>query len=175
MNERGFTLVEVLVVASITVMITGLLVVNFSRSRTDLNQIAIVITDAVREAQLLTLSGSLIQGTYRCGYGIHFTADSYLIYAGPNADDVDCSLENRNYEVGTDAIVRQALLSNPALEIAPVPADVFFEPPNPTTYIDDSDAPGANTNINIRRKGSACPGPDCRTINVTTSGRIQLQ
>jgi prepilin-type N-terminal cleavage/methylation domain-containing protein len=175
MKEQGFTLVEVLVVSSITVMITGFLVVNFSRSRTDLNQAATVLTDAVREAQSLTLSGSLVQGTYRCGYGIHFVDGGYLIYAGPNADDFDCSVQNRDYDAGSDAIIRQALLPNPALEIAPLPPDIFFEPPNPTTYIGGSTAPGLNTNINIRRKGAVCPGADCRTINVTTSGRIQLQ
>jgi prepilin-type N-terminal cleavage/methylation domain-containing protein len=172
MNERGFTLIEVLVVSSITVVITGLLILNFSRSRVDLNQTVITVSDAVREAQ--ALSGSLVQGTYRCGYGIHFSTTGYLIYAGPDATETDCSSEDRNYGAGDD-IVRSATLPNDLLEIVEPAPDIFFEPPNPTTYIDNSSAPGEEAAIIIRREGARCPGPDCRVIIVTTSGQVQTQ
>jgi prepilin-type N-terminal cleavage/methylation domain-containing protein len=171
--QEGFTLIEVLVVASITVLITGFLVVNFSRSRIDLNQVTVVIADAIREAQSLALSGSLIQGTYRCGYGVHFTSNGYLIYAGPDSQAVDCSVQNRDYN-GGDIEVRQGLLPGTALEIVP-PSDIFFEPPNPTTYIGGSNAPGATATVIIRRKGAQCPGADCRRVTVTTAGQIQTQ
>lgn len=170
----GFTLIEVLVVASITVIITGLMIANFSRSRVDLNQVVITTTDAVREAQALALAGSLVQGTYRCGYGVHFTEDGYRIYAGPDANTTDCSTESRNFDA-SDATIRIAVLPNDVLEIVqPVP-DIFFEPPNPTTFINNSSAAGVEAAISIRRKGATCPGPDCRTIYVTTSGQIQTQ
>lgn len=175
MNERGFTLVEVLVVASITVLITGFLVVNFSRSRVVLNQMPIIISDGVREAQAMALSGSLVRGTYRCGYGIHFTADGFLIYSGPDSSAVDCSAEDRNYEASADAIVRSALLPNNALEIVVPVVDIFFEPPNPTTYIGGSSSPGVSVDIVVRRKGAQCPSTDCRTVHVTTSGQIQAR
>jgi prepilin-type N-terminal cleavage/methylation domain-containing protein len=175
MSARGFTLVEVLIVASITILITGALVTNFSRSRVDLNQVVIVLLDAVREAQASALSGSLVRGTYRCGYGIHFTADGFIIYAGPDSGLLDCSAQNRNYELGTDSVVRTAVLPNNALEIVLPAPDIFFEPPNPITYIGNSSAPGASANINVRRKGGQCPSSDCRTIHVTTSGQIQAQ
>lgn len=172
MNQRGFTLIEVLVVASITVIISGLLIVNFSRSRVDLNQVVIMVTDAIREAQASALSGSLIQGTYRCGYGIHFDENGYTIYAGPDSSAVDCAEEDRDLGPG-DSVVRTALLPNTALEIViPVP-DIFFEPPDPTTYIGNSNDIGVEASIIIRRKGQRCPGPDCRTITVTTAGSIQ--
>ena len=47
---KGFTLVEVLVVAAITVMLTGFLLANFSRTRVDLNQISLSVEDGIREA-----------------------------------------------------------------------------------------------------------------------------
>lgn len=172
---KGFTLIEVLVVAAITVIITGFLIANFSRSRVDLNQVALTTVDAIREAQSQALSGSLLRGTYRCGYGIHFESSSYLLYAGPDSATVDCKTTDRNYNPGVDVVVRQAFLPSNVLEfVLPVP-DIFFEPPNPTTYIGDSSAAGLSATITIHRAGAQCPSVDCRVISVSTSGRIQTQ
>lgn len=181
---RGFTLVEVLVVMSITVLLTGLMMTNFSRTRTDLNQTRLLVQDAIREAQALALAGSLYAGagqssTYRCGYGVYFEATGYTVYAGPDSATTDCSTENRDYESGTDSVVRKGLLSNSAIEIAPVGSDIFFEPPNPTTYINNDSSVGTAIDILIRKKGTTCtvstPTADCRAIHVTTSGLITTQ
>lgn len=173
---KGFTLIEVLVVASITVVITGLLIQNFSRSRVDLNQTTLIIVDAIRDAQSQALAGALFTGKYRCGYGIHFNASDYIIYAGPDVDaeGIDCSTQDPDYNVGIDSIVRQGIISNSSLELVAT-EDIFFEPPDPTTYIGGVSTPGRVTLINIRRKDASCPSSDCRTISVTTSGRIQTQ
>lgn len=173
---KGFTLVEVLVVTAITVMLTGFLIQSFSRSRTDLNQVTSTIMDAIREAQSSALSGALVRGTFRCGYGIHFDAHSYTIFAGPDASQpgVDCAPGRIYPGVGT-SVVSTARLPNNTLEIVQPVQDIFFEPPNPTTYIGGSAAPGTKVVINIRVAGAACPSSDCRTINVTTSGLIQQQ
>ncbi|HTP56805.1 MAG TPA: type II secretion system protein [Candidatus Paceibacterota bacterium] len=173
---KGFTLIEVLVVAAITVMLTGFLIASFSRSRLDMNQVAAMMTDAIREAQADALSGSLVRGTFRCGYGVHFDAGGYTIFAGPDASQpgVDCSA-GRTYAGQGISAVSSALLPDPTLEIIqPVP-DIFFEPPDPTTYIGGSSAPGTAVTINVHVKGAACPGTDCRSIHVSTSGLIELQ
>lgn len=173
---KGFTLVEVLVVTAITVMLTGFLIQSFSRSRTDLNQVANQVTDAVREAQSSALSGALVRGTYRCGYGVHFDAHGYTIFAGPDASQtgVDCAAGRVFGGAGT-TVVSSAVLPNNVLEILQPAPDIFFEPPDPTTYIAGVSAPGTTAAISIRVAGAACPSTDCRTINVTTSGLIQLQ
>ena len=169
---KGFTLIEILVVMAITVLLTGLLIQSFARARTDLNQITGQVADAIREAQSSALSGALVRGTYRCGYGIHFDAGGYTIFAGPDATQpgVNCAA-GRVLGTGT-SVVSTAILTNNTIEIAPAP-DIFFEPPNPTTYINGSNAPGIPATIIIRVKGATCPGADCRSINVTTSGLIQ--
>jgi prepilin-type N-terminal cleavage/methylation domain-containing protein len=172
---KGFTLIEVLVVAAITVLITGFLISNFSRLRVDLNQTTLTVQDAIREAQSQALSGELISGTYRCGYGIHFDSTGYLLYAGPDSSTVVCANQNPNYEPGTDTIVRAALLPNNLLEFVLPAPDIFFAPPNPTTFINGVSAPGTDTVILIRRQGAACPSSDCRGIRVTTAGQIQTQ
>jgi len=174
---KGFTLIEILVVAAITVMLTGFLIQSFSRARTDLNQVTGQVADAIREAQSSALSGALVQGKYRCGYGIHFDAGGYTIFAGPDATQsrATCVAAGRVFPGTGTSVVRTALLTNNVLEIAPSGTDIFFEPPNPTTYINISGGPVPSVTILVRVKGATCSvtPADCRSINVTTSGLIQ--
>ncbi|MCC6934423.1 MAG: type II secretion system protein [Candidatus Yanofskybacteria bacterium] len=174
-GQQGFTLLEVLVVASITVFITGLLVVNFSRTRVDLNQTILTIQDAIREVQGQALSGSLVRGTHRCGYGIVFTATGYTLYAGPDSAAVDCVGAPRTFDAGASTVLRQALLASNVLEVVSPLPDIYFEPPNPTTYLNGAANPGATATILVRRKGAQCPSADCRALTVSSSGRIELQ
>lgn len=169
--SKGFTLIEVLVVMGITVLMTSLLVANFSRTRMDLNQATITVKDAIRTAQSMALSGSSWNQTSRCGYGIHFSASQYIVYAGPVSDGTACASGNYRYNMN-GGIVSQGLISNSVLEISTTVTDIFFEPPNPKTYF-DGNAAKAEVTILVRRKSSACPSADCRQINVTTSGQIQ--
>jgi Tfp pilus assembly protein FimT len=174
-SSSGFTLIEILVVTSITVLIGGFLVANFSRSRVDLNQVVLTVADAIREAQSSALAGSLVRGEYRCGYGIHFTEKGYSLYAGPDSSTNDCASEDRNFNKGIDEIIRSGVLPNNTLEIALPASDIFFEPPNPTTFINGSSTEGITEGITIQRKGAKCPSADCRIITVSTAGRIEVQ
>jgi prepilin-type N-terminal cleavage/methylation domain-containing protein len=176
---KGFTLIEVLVVMGITVIMTGLLMQNFSRLRTDLGQERLSVQNAIREAQSLALSGVQYNNAYRCGYGIHFDATSYTVYAGPDAQSTDCTTLNRKHDSGLAVDVRTGFISSNVVEIAPV-GDIFFEPPNPTTYLCDAttcaSTPGASSVVRVQRKGATCSGTtptaDCRSITVSSSGSI---
>jgi prepilin-type N-terminal cleavage/methylation domain-containing protein len=182
---KGFTLIEVLVVASITVIMAGLLIANFSRTRVDMNQTTLTVKDAIREAQSLALTGAVF-GTgaggapSHCGFGIHFESDGYTIYAGPLSDPgaapsgpavATCVASNYGF-ANNAGIVRTGLLSNSVLEIVLPQSDIFFEPPDPKTYF--IPAVGKTTTVTIRQKGtSVCPSADCRQIDVNSSGQIQ--
>ncbi len=175
-RSAGFTLIELMVTAGITVIITGLLVANFSRVRVDLNRATIAVTDGIREAQSLALTGATVRGTSTCGYGVHFTENGFIIFSEPKSSAGDCAGQNRTYD-STDTTVRSASLANATLEIVLPAADVFFEPPDPTTYINGVYSASARTSISVRRRGSACrqseSTPDCRVILVTGTGRVQ--
>ena len=185
---KGFTLVEMLVVISIILVMTSLLLGKFAQSRVDLNQWRLQVLDAVRESQALALSGAKFNNAYRCGYGIHFVSNGFVIYAGPDASLVDCSndsLHHREYNAGTDEVVRSVTFSNTQVEIALPAPDIFFQPPDPTTYIcvnspavacgvADQQA-GVSVDIGIRTRGAVCPSEDCRIIHATTSGLITTQ
>jgi len=175
-RSAGFTLIELMVTTAITVIITGLLVTNFSRVRVDLNRASISVTDGIREAQSLALTGALIRGVISCGYGIHFMENGFIIFSEPKNDSTKCADQNRIYD-SSDAIIRTATLGNTTLEVVLPADDIFFEPPDPTTYINGAYAPATQAYIQIRRRGSACvekqSTPDCRAILVTGAGRVQ--
>ena len=161
--NKGFTLIEIMVVASITVLLSSILVSNFSRTKTDLGMAAVFAGDAVREAQSLAFSGGG-RGELRCGYGISFRRDGYDVYAGPRTTD-GCSRSPRFSDPGV-TIIRSATLGSPALEVR-TSADLFFEPPMPTTYAGGATGFGSAV-ISICRTGTT----DCRSITVTSSGVI---
>ena len=69
-KNNGFTLVEVLIVASITVVVASFLIASFSRTRVDLNRIASGIVAEIRSSQAQAVYSTSFQGKTRCGYGI---------------------------------------------------------------------------------------------------------
>lgn len=173
--NKGFTLIEVLVVAAITGIISTIMLLNFQRSRVDLYESAGVIVADLRATQSKALastkydsgSGSKI----RCGYGVHYISlTSYSIYAGPDASSNNCKSLNRNLD-GTDTTVSTKTFGNEKVEFKSTFNDIFWEPPHPYTYVNNSSA-SASIDITIGKKGGTCP-QDCKTINVSTSGKIE--
>ena len=174
-KKAGFTLIEVLVVAAITGIISTLMLINFPRTRSALNESSGVFIADLRATQSKALasakydsgSGSKI----RCGYGVHYLSlTSYSIYAGPDASSNNCKTLNRNLD-GADTTIAIKNFEDAKVEFKVVFNDIFWEPPHPYTYLNNSSA-SASINITIGKKGGACPG-DCKTINVSTSGKIE--
>lgn len=177
-KSSGFTLIEILVVASITGVLTTLMFISFQRTRLDLNLSASDFIGQVRSAQekangsVRFDDGGGAEKVIRCGYGIHYENNkSYSVYAGPNASVADCTAENRNFGGNDFKILPIKNLYDPGVEFKASFSDIFFEPPNPTTFINNSSA-SASITITIGKIGGTCP-QDCKTINVSTSGTIE--
>ncbi len=189
-NNAGFSLIEMLVVISIVATISTILLVNFSRSKVGVDHTAAVVTAQIREVQTMATSGvkfkapSDSEPKHRCGYGITpVDTRQFSIYTSPDASSglLNCSLQNRNYEAGTDVVVKNFVITDPKVEMKAVgPSGVFtpifFEPPDPKTYIDNSAAPSTTpSQIRVGRIDVSC-GDDplsCTTICVYTSGKIE--
>ena len=174
-NSSGFTLVEVLVVAAITGVISTFMLLSFQRTRIDLNESGGVVMADLRAAQSKALASTRYDSgsgqKIRCGYGVHYLSlTSYSIYAGPDASSNNCPSLNRNLD-GADTTVTTKIFGNEKVEFKAVFSDIFWEPPHPYTYINNSSA-SASINITIGKKGGTCP-QDCKTINVSTSGKIE--
>lgn len=181
-GDPGFSLLEIIVVMVMISIISGVIFTNFrfpSKSATARKQTASVVLSDVRKIQSLALSGSRFQGTVVCGYGIHYVSTiSYLIYSKPPAAGSCNAVLTRNYQPLNDILVQSAGLLNPNMKFMAQFADVYFEMPDPKTYVNDvplSLTPNnpASTVVSIGLQGQAdCGSAPCDTIIIFNSGKI---
>lgn len=174
-NSKGFTLIEILVVAAIASFMATTIVINFSRARLDLNETANALVSDIRDAQSKAASSVKSGGAIRCGYGIHYNdATSYAVYVGPiPSQSVDCTTQNRNLGIEDTAISTKNFL-DARVEFKNSFNDIFFEPPDPKTYLNNNATLGISEIITIGNKNSSCPA-NCKTITIYTSGKIDVQ
>src|SRR3989344_1071494 len=167
-HDTVFALIELLVVIFIIGILASLLVVNFrssAKTQAARHQAAFAIVSDIRAAQTRAMAGSNYNDASVCGFGVHYlTPQSYLVYAGGEAV---CATANRNYQPGTDIIIASKKIINLNMVINTPFSDIFFEPPDPATYINNNKAPGANTSIMIQVNGGGSPPT---TITVQSSG-----
>lgn len=174
-SETGFTLIEMIVTTSISIIIASVLISSFAKFKVDLNQVSTQVGDAVHQAQSYALAGSVLStgaytGSYTCGYGVHFTATTYTVFAAATpAPTTGCASVPTTYSGSTTILSSTALPST--LSVSPVPPDIFFQPPIPKTYINGVNSGTAT--INLITSGASCPSSNCRTVTVTSAGLIQ--
>lgn len=181
-SNKGFTLIEMLVVMFIVVLMSSLMLVNFRSSKKSyiLSQAAQKLISDIRKTQNMAMSGVNPEGSSIKGYGIYvndFVSDSYVIFADQDDD--------QRYD-GGEAIKTVTLPDQiEVYSVSPWPVvHIFFQPPNPTTYINQDNSPGESGTIILRIKGEAVGGPGClgippsstinKTIVVSTTGLIQI-
>ena len=227
-DSKGFTLVEILVVAGLIAYVTTLVIRNFSASRLNLERVANVMASDLRLAQQLALSSHQYQGPNdlalrnRCGYGItkpngggsednavecsdgidndsDTFVDSldpgcnrlYYIYAGPatvNSSGQPNNCGSTNYQTSQDTPYYKTVVLDSRIDFVDNPgfSDIFYKPPGPTTYIQNSNSPSNPANpttyyekITIKKVGVTkqnCDNgsPDCIFICAYFSGRVEV-
>jgi prepilin-type N-terminal cleavage/methylation domain-containing protein len=178
-SSQGFTLVEVLAVVVIIASFSIILLSNFRMSApTEMakRQVAAVIESDIKRVQSMSLAGTQYGGNIACGYGIHYQdKKTYLIYAKMPPASGCSALSTRNYQAG-DPILETRKISNPNLEFSGSFYDIFFEPPDPKTYINNSLSLSAlPSEFIIQKKGqTSCAGQSCLYVRVYTSGRVDI-
>ncbi len=194
-NNYGFTMMELVVSIAIMLILGTIMFMNFRSSSsggTALNQVVASVVADVRQAQSMALSGTQYQGQIVCGYGVHYISslslNNYIIYAKARPGGGCPTLSTRNYAVG-DFIVENIVLPNENfqfksnacpngsdLAFTGVTNDVFYEPPDPKTYIANN-PPIFNRDlfITIIKKPDfgGCNGP-YTTIKVHSSGSVDV-
>lgn len=184
--NKGFTLVEVVIVAGITGFIATFLLINFSRTRINFTEEANTFKSKLRIAQTKAVSSTRFNNSIRCGYGIRYINNqSYAIYAGENATVLSCATQIKDFNnstggPNTDKDVETVKFVDSRVEFKTVFRSVYFEAPDPKTFIIDSGGvvhnvnsePGYSLNITVGKIGGSCP-QDCKTINISTSGKIE--
>lgn len=145
-DEKGFTLMELLVIISITVIMTIALFANYGKGSDSfaLERSGQKLAQDLRRAQEMSMSGFEGESSAN-GYGIFFDKTSgnegqYIIYMNKNAnmyrDAGDTDKETIKLETGIKICNVLDNDNPPTLNANSI--SVSFEPPDPITYIDSS-------------------------------------
>lgn len=176
---RGFSLVEILVVMAIIALLSGALALNFRTAGTNTtarSQVANSVVSDVRRMQSMALAGSGFSGKAVCGYGInYFNPTRYILFARPiGSTSCNSDARPRTYQATIDVIIERVALRNPNFVFdSPFP-DIFFELPNPTTYINGnplvSQSPAVIAVALLQPSGP----PEKTTIYIFANGKIDI-
>jgi len=142
-NNRGFTLIEVVVVSSVLVFLMSSIWLSGSLRENDfaamINQekLRLLIT----RAKSMTLSGVVPEGVISCGYGVRIERDRAFIFL----DRGRCGISNNQiYDAGEEAvgtvnnlILREGVFFESSLGDI---TNIVFIPPDPQTIINADDA-----------------------------------
>lgn len=169
--NKGFTLIEMLVVLAIIVIITGIVIFNIGSERQNsaLLRSSQKLSLDLRRAQTFALSSRVFKTTgIPCGWGVHFNgigSTSYIIFADL-ALAADCS--NRDFVRAADgsedfetANLESGITVN---SLSSGLSDVVFTPPEPTVTFTPAQT---SANVTLVNKNSTT-----RVITVNKTGFI---
>ncbi len=170
-NNKGFTLIETLVVLAIIVIINGIVIFNVGTERQNsaLLRSAQKLSLDLRQAQSFALSSKTFKTSgVPCGWGVHFNgvgSTGYIIFADlaavadcSNRDFVRAADGSEDFEtINFDAGINISSLSNDL-------SDIVFTPPDPTVNFTPGQTSASIILINRDK--------ETRTININKTGFI---
>ena len=184
MCSAGFTLIELLVVVSILVVISGVLLANYSQfgGTVLLRNLAYDIALSVREAQVFGISGRSFSGTqFAAGHGIHVNlqddAQRMFLFTDVNGDGlytsagewIETYMLERGYRI--DRVCVPSGLSEDCLVTE---ANILFRRPEPDAVINASFGSGFSQYGRVRIV-IASPQGDKMSVLVEGAGQISVQ
>ena len=140
----------------------------------------------LRLAQTKATSIAQLNGENVCGYGIHQKSgdnNSYILFANASLNG-DCPEQKYIKDVSRDVETFKLPGSSMEFKSPNSPnqqnplkfADIFFEPPNPKTYLGGN--PPTTTpetiTITIGIRNQNCP-ESCKKVEITSTGKIGIQ
>ena len=156
--SRGFTLTELLVVVFIIALISGSFLASFWRGQDQyyVAKAAQKLAADLRRAQSLALAGKMQGATAPAGYGLYApSAGQYVIFYNTDASKV----------YGAASVTLETVVLEKAA-LSPSGANVFFVPPDPTTYLNGSNT-GSQT-LTIAGTNNS------KSVTVSVGGRIDI-
>jgi prepilin-type N-terminal cleavage/methylation domain-containing protein len=169
MKNRGFTLIEMLVVISIMTLLSALLILY---SRTGESQL-ILFKEQARVVSVLNRAKALSIQMFNapnppCAFGVNFspTENSFLIFRDLA---FDCRISDNKYSGPDELFERYQLDSRIKFKDLTL-TDVVFIPPDPKTLIDN----GANKNEAIVVLETSA-GAASLKVKINNAGQITTQ
>ncbi|MDP3901891.1 MAG: prepilin-type N-terminal cleavage/methylation domain-containing protein [bacterium] len=138
MKQRGFTVIELLVVIGILALLTSMLLLY---SRDSEKQLTLLreqakLVNTILRAKSLSIQTFRVDGA-ACGYGVHIVPKYYQLFKDSKING-DCSLRasNKKFDVGEELEEKTNLYAvDIELSSNPNVTDIFFTPPDPKTTL----------------------------------------
>lgn len=178
-NQKAFTVLELIVVSSITVLLLTLVVTNFRgfENKSVLNTEVEKLVSVLRQAQIWSLTGQTVSGE-RYYYGVHLEECSsgncnYILFRDSEQTG------NRLYNVGEEmesgvfTILKGAYVNT----LSPKSGndlDIVFKAPLGDIYFNDTQPESPNEAAQIILKHTIYNGQKIITVN-RISGQIDVQ
>ena len=167
-HNSGFTLIEALIVIFIISLLVALILLNYQtiRQKHMLSQVNQKLISDIRKVQNMAINGVEVpgycsEGLTCSGYGVYITSgSSYIFFADINGD------QTYNSGEGFETVDLSSLISIDST--SPSNLNIFFESPDPVTYINQNNNPGVSGEITLKVVGKSFS----KQIRVTTSGLI---
>ncbi len=183
-KERGFTIIEMLVVIAIVAILPTVVIANFPRIRQQfaLSRAAYAFAQDVRSTEGRSLSSNLYkdaEGNYQsvAGYGVYLDMSQYgnkkyIIYADASPgnqqyDDLDYIVSTIDLGVNEPGIMVKELDN-----VVGNNASINFNPPDPTTTITQLDQ--GETGIDVVFAVESDP-LQTKTVSVNSSGLVEVK
>ncbi len=173
--SKGFTLIEVLTATFIIGVLSAVILLNYrtGQEQASLTRAAATFETDIRKAQNLAIASNDFGGSVPCGYGIHYVDNrNYSIYAGRLGGAASCLVSNHNFQSGTDSVYQDIKIIEQRLVFKNSFSDIFFEPPDPATYVNNSKSAGVSTTIELCLESDLTK---CRKLTIDTAGRITIE
>lgn len=182
-SEGGFTLIEILVVISVTLVLSGILI-GYSR---EAGKQLILVNNQAKLVSLIARAKSLSIATFientlpsapgspiTCGYGVHVDTASGEIFIFRDLA-VNCASGDNKFGSGDVKLTGQLdvfKLDSQAIQFASDTTlrDIIFIPPDPTVIINGA-VSTKEAAISIEIKG----GSSKSTVKVNNAGRISTK
>lgn len=174
-NNKGFTLIEVLVVLSIISIISIFLVINFRKGEEmgRLQRNAQLLVQKIRKAQNLALSSVEYEGAVPDAYGVYLEKQSPLLYT--LFVDMNGNYTWNGIGGGGDGLVEELSLED-GIEITNITGNpklhIAFLPPDPQVII-NGNVNTTDVTITLLIVGGSCP-EDCRYVKVNNKGWVSV-
>jgi len=168
MKNKGFTLVELMVVVSIISLLSVVVFANYRAGEKQfaLQRSAHKLAQDIRRAQNMSMATQEFQGAVPGGYGIYFnitTSTQYILFADLNGSKTYDSSNEKVQTLEFEKRVSIIILSPGS------PLNIFFFPPDPTVLISGNPAiNSASITLNFE-------GGSGKTIKVNKAGLIEIE
>ena len=172
--NKGFTLIEVLVTTFIIGIISTVILLNYRTGQEQvlLARAAVAFESDIRKAENLAFASVDVSGSSPCGYGLHYVNNrTYSIYVGRLGGAASCKSSVHNYQAGIDSIFQELKIVEPRAIFRNNFPNIFFEPPDPTIYVNNFHSIIAGTNVEICLEDILTK---CQILGVYSSGEIEI-